>query len=168
MGVPLAGDFDVAVTKPVDSRMVWTGTASNLNNVPNKYPGLTCYVTGDQNLYVFQGNNIWEKVVTNNVDYVEFNNAGNFNINNTYHGNVIYVNSVFDVTGIVTGNIQHYPIGYNVTIVQQGLGRVTLSGQLPLGVTNRAGFTQTAGQYAIASLLRLKDTSLFLLYGDII
>ena len=167
MPIPLGGDFKVAVTKPIDDRM-FVNTYNDLNNIQNKYSGLICYVSGEKNLYVFQGDNIWEKVVTNNVDYVEFNNAGNFNINNTYHGNVIYVNSVFDVTGVVTGNIQHYPIGYNVTIVQQGLGRVTLSGQLPLGITNRAGFTQTAGQYAIASLLRLKDTSLFLLYGDII
>ena len=167
MGVPLAGDFDVAVTKPIDSRTVVTNY-SDLNNVSNKYTGLVCYVSSEKNLYVFQGTNTWEKVVTNNVDYVEFNNAGNFNINNTHHGSVIYVNSAVDVIGTITGNIQDYPIGYNVTIVQQGLGRITIAAQSPLAVINRAGFTQTAGQYAIASILRLKDTSLFLLYGDII
>ena len=37
MGVPLAGDFDVAATSPIDSRMVWTGSISNLNNISNKY-----------------------------------------------------------------------------------------------------------------------------------
>jgi hypothetical protein len=167
MGVPLAGDFDVAVTKPVDSRMVVTNY-SDLNNILNKYQGLTCYVINDKNLYVFQGNNIWEKVVTNNVDYFEFNNAGNFNISTIHNGNVIYVNNATDIIGTITGNIIDYPLGYNVTIVQQGLGRITIAAQSPLGVINRGGFLQTAGQYAVISILRLKDTSLFLVYGDVI
>jgi hypothetical protein len=171
MGVPLGTSFDVAEASPVDSRMTWTGSAGNLNQIAangaNRYPGLITYVSNDKNLYVYQGNNAWEKIVTNNVDSVTF--FGGTSIDQSFHGQVIYVNSVDPVTLDLIGNINNYPEGYNVTIVQEGLGSITINTLIPLTqIANRLNATKTAGKYSIASLLRMRNSNLFLLYGDLV
>lgn len=175
MGLPIAGEFDVGVTRPIDSRMVWTGLGTNasLNNIPNKYPGLTCYVTGDQNLYVFQGNNIWEKIITNNVDVITNINS-NFHFNLSHHGQVLYVDSPTNVTGALPSvglTLGTFPSGYNVSIIQLGDGNVVITGSgagaASTFVRNRINLNRTAGKYAVASILRLNQAE-FLLYGDLI
>jgi hypothetical protein len=175
MGIPLAGDFDVVINKPVDSRFVWTGTASNLNNISNKYPGLVSYVTGEKNLYMFKGfstinqTDVWEKVVTNNVDDVQIYNT-NFTININNNGQVIYVNS----TAPVTGTIQNFdapdslPEGFNVTVIQINQGNVIFNDTITSFFKNRINANKTAGRYAIASILKLPNSNEFLLYGDVI
>jgi hypothetical protein len=168
MGIAISSDFDVEVTRPIDGRMIWTGSAINLNNIPNKYPGLTTYVTGDQNLYVFQGGTpqVWEKVVTNNVDSLTF--SQNFEITPDFNGQVIYSNSVNPINCNLAGLVSDYAIGYNITVVQEGVGNVTFTSNQNFLIKNRSNFFQMAGQYAVASLLRVKNTNTFLLYGDLI
>ena len=164
MGVPLAGDFDVAVTKPVDSRMVVTNY-SDLNNILNRYQGLTCYVTSDKNLYVFQGSNTWEKVVTTNVDNPSTIVSTTFDITEIHNGQVIYVNNANLVTATLVGS---FSIGFNVTIVQMGNGSVLINGGVAGTLRNRLNLNRTAGPYAVASILKIGNTSDFLLYGDLV
>lgn len=177
MGVPLAGDYDVAVARPIDSRMVWTGTFTNLNDVPNKFLGLTCYVTGDQNLYVYQGGTTWEKVVTNNVDSptVIQNPVDNlFLIQPSYNGQVVYVDSsVNSVQAIIQNPHTIYPNGFNVAFVQIGAGPIIFNTPVtkPANFSvlqNRLGLSTTAGQYAVASILKISNTNIFVLYGDLV
>jgi hypothetical protein len=170
MGVPLQGQFDLAASTPIDSRMTWSGTAANLNQIAangaNRYPGLITYVTGDKNLYVYQGNNIWEKIVTTNVDNPP-TIVGNFNITNDYNGQVIYVNNPNLCTGTLVSIPTSLDSGFNVSIVQLGVGQVFLTGS-NLNLRNRLNFNRTAGQYAVVSILRINNTNEFLLYGDVV
>jgi hypothetical protein len=164
MGIPLAGDFDVAVTKPVDSRMVWTGNINNLNNIPNKYPGLTCYITGNKNLYVYQDNNIWEEIVKTNIDFVDINTTV-FNLDNSHNGKILCVNNNSNVNIFLPNT--DISNGYNTSIIQMGSGSVILNNSSNFSFTNPFSATGTAGRYALISLLRVGTLNTFLLYGDV-
>jgi hypothetical protein len=172
MGVPLGTSFDVAEASPIDSRMTWTGNAGNLNQIAvngaNRYPGLITYVTGDQNLYVFQGNNIWEKIVTTNIDFIDVT-TNSFTLNSQHNGQVLYVdNNSSNVNIFLPSTLNEAPVGYNVTIVQMGGGNAIINNSASFTFVNRLGLTRTAGQYAVASLLRIRATNNFLLYGDVV
>lgn len=175
MNVPLPASYNVAVAKPIDSRMTWTGTAENLNQIAvngaNRYPGLITYVTGDKNLYVYQGSDNWEKIVTTNVDSVNIINS-NFTFSASHHGQILYVNSPTNITGTLPPFgvvLDGYPSGYNVTITQLGDGNIIFNNGGVNGgfIRNRLNFDRTAGKYAVASILRINQTE-FLLYGDLI
>lgn len=178
MGVPLAGDYDVLVNRPIDSRTTWTGDFSNLNTIAangaNRYPGLITYVTGDQNLYVFQGGTPgnWEKIVTTNVDSIT-NIDSNFSFSASHNGQVLYVNSDIIITGTLPSfgiGLNLIPSGYNVSVVQVGNGNIVFdNGNSVNGAffRNRLNLNRTAGKYAVASILRLNQTE-FLLYGDLV
>jgi hypothetical protein len=167
MGVPLAGDFDVAVRKPVDSRMI-VGSVSDLNNILNRYEGLICYVIEDQNLYINLGLDVWERINTSNVDDFLLFNA-DFNISPEHNAKVLYVNSsILLNVGWSETDPNLYPIGFNVCIIQIGIGPVRINSNQNIIVRNRLGFFTTAGQYSIISILRIKDSNEFLLYGDLV
>jgi hypothetical protein len=175
MGVQILDNFDIGQAKTLDSRMFWTGQANNLNNIPNKYQGLIAYVSGDNNLYVFQGGNpeTWEKIVTTNVDST-INIDSSFTFSNIHNGQVLYVNSNQNITGFLPmqgPGINGIPSGYNVSIVQLGVGNVVFRGGGAGASTtffrNRLNLDRTAGTYAVASILRLNQSE-FLLYGDLV
>lgn len=172
MGIPLAGNFDVAVNQPIDSRIVWTGSSNNLNNIPNKFPGLISYVTGEQNLYFFRNDQVWEKIVTNNVDSpIVIQDTNIFAIESNFNGQVIYVDSLNPVTASLLSPHTLYGNGFNVTFVQLGIGTITveaLPGVQTPQIVNRLDLKQTAGQYAVVSLLKISNTNKFILYGDLI
>lgn len=163
MPIPLGGDFKVAVVKPIDDRMI-VDTYNNLNNITNKYVGLICYVTDEKNIYVFQGSNTWEKVVTTNVDNpTAF--SSNFEITQVHNGQVLYVDSATQVTATLNGIFEN---GFNVAIVQMGNGAVLFSGGTVGNLRNKINATKTGGKYAVASILKVINTNDFLLYGDLI
>jgi len=175
MGVPLGTSFDVAEASPIDSRMTWTGTVENLNQIAvngaNRYEGLITYVTGNQNLYVFQGNNNWEKIVTTNVDSITNLNT-NFIFSNNFNGQVLYVNSDQNITATLPAfglGLSNLSTGYNVSVVQLGDGNIIFNNGSANGgfFRNRLNLNRTAGKYAVASILRLNTTE-FLLYGDLV
>lgn len=166
-GIQLSTNFDLKSAIPLDDRIV-VSQLSDLNNIENKYQGLVAYVTSDKNLYLFQGGTTWEKIVTNNVDSktVSFSAPGSFQIQSSDNGLVIFVdNTVHAVTGILTGSFEE---GFNVTIVQLGTALVTISGGSVGAIMNKIGATKTSGQYAIASILKIRGVQNFLLYGDVI
>jgi hypothetical protein len=176
MGVPLGTSFDVAEASPIDSRMTWTGTVENLNQIAvngaNRYEGLITYVTGNQNLYVFQGGSpgTWEKIVTTNVDSIT-NLTTNFTFINSFNGQVLYVNSNQNITATLPSfglPLSNLPNGYNVSVVQLGDGNIIFNNGGVNGgfFRNRFNLNITAGKYAVASILKLNSTE-FLLYGDL-
>lgn len=166
-GIQLSTNFDLKSALPLDDRFV-VANVSDLNNIDNRYNGLIAYVTSNQNLYVFHGSNVWEKIVTNNVDTrtVSFSAAGSFQIQSSDNGLIIFVdNGANLVTGVAEGTFEN---GFNTTIVQLGTALVTISGGTVGAIRNKIGATKTSGQYAIASLLKIGGSPDFLLYGDVI
>jgi hypothetical protein len=176
MGVPLAGDYDVLVNRPIDSRMVWTGTAGTLNqsaaNGANRYPGMISYVTGDKNLYVYQDNNVWEKIVTNNVDSPAIITSNSFTISESFNGQVVGINNSSLVNATLIDPISQYPDGFNVTFIQLGDGIIKINPPStfvnPPVLRNRLGLNTSAGKYAVISILRFQNSNEFFLYGDLI
>jgi hypothetical protein len=162
-GIQLSTNFDLGSPLPLDSRMV-VSNFIDLNNIENKYQGLTCYVSTEKNLYVYQGVS-WEKVVTNNVDNPPFITSSNFNIGQSYNGQVLYVNNNTPTTGTLTGSFED---GFNISFVQMGSGSIMFSGGSVGTLRNKIGASKTDGQYAIASILKIGNTTDFLLYGDVI
>lgn len=57
------------------------------------------------------------------------------------------------------------PIGFNCTIVQLGAGVVTFTAS-GTTINNRQSFTQTGGQYAVASIVS-RSTNTFIIGGDL-
>lgn len=180
MPIPLGGDYSLAVDKPIDTRMVWSGSITNITNMQNKYAGLISYVTGDQNLYVcrstttFGGGLVnWERILTSVVDISSEINS-DITLNNTYNGLAVRVNSSNIINVNLPNSSSGFPIGFNVTFIQMGDGYIQFNNVAP-GVTpqifnlrNRLGLNKTAGQYAVASLLRIANTADIILYGDLV
>jgi hypothetical protein len=150
---------------------LWTGSVNNLNQVKNKFPGQIVYVTGDKNLYFYKSGAAteWEKIVTNDLDDIK-TYQGNFQITNADNGQIIYVNNSITTTG----TLAHFTVpntirdGFNVSIVQMGNGVIEFPDGLNYAIRNRYTARRTAGQYAIASIIKLPGVNEFLLYGDVI
>lgn len=78
------------------------------------------------------------------------------------NGKVILMNSASAVTVTIPTTLH---AGFNCLIVQQGAGQVTIAGASGVTVSNRSGFTKTAGVNAILSIIGLSGTS-FICSGD--
>ena len=172
MGISLLDNFDIAQPKPLDSRMLWTGSATNLNSLPNKYVGLITYVSGDRDLYAYRAGNLssllaWEKVVMTNVDTpTQF--TSDIILSTEYNGLVLQVNSSNTINVTLPSTTSFLQSGYNVTFVQMGTGNIKFNNSTVFFFRNRLGLSLTAGQYAVASILRLGNSQDVLLYGDLV
>lgn len=69
------------------------------------------------------------------------------------NGKVIQSTSASAITITIPTGL---PTGFNCTVVQMGAGQVTFSGTF----LNRTGFTKTASQYAVVSILHLGSNSI--------
>jgi hypothetical protein len=83
-----------------------------------------------------------------------------FTLGNSDNGKIIVINSA----SAQTITVPSLSVGFNCMIVQKGAGQVTLS---PSSVTisNRYGFTKTAGQYSIITLVCIAS-GLYIASGD--
>ena len=91
------------------------------------------------------------------------NVTSNFNIPNNYDGRMILANSSSDITGIIpSGN----STGFNASILQIGLGKISVTGS-GLGVVINSFNNQfkTAGQFAAVSLLHTGNNR-YIMYGN--
>jgi len=79
--------------------------------------------------------------------------SANYSITSADNGKVIQSTSASAIIiSIPTG----LPTGFNCTVVQMGAGQVTFSGTF----LNRTGFTKTASQYSVVSILHLGSNSI--------
>lgn len=79
--------------------------------------------------------------------------SANYSITAADNGKVIQSTGASAITiSIPTG----LPTGFNCTVVQMGAGQVTFSGT----ILNRTGFTKTASQYSVVSILHLGSNSI--------
>jgi hypothetical protein len=74
--------------------------------------------------------------------------SANYSITSADNGKVIQSTSASAITITIPTGL---PTGFNCTVVQMGAGQVTFSGTL----LNRTGFTKTASQYSVVSILHL-------------
>jgi hypothetical protein len=79
--------------------------------------------------------------------------AINYPITSADNGKVIQSTSA---SGIIITIPTGLPTGFNCTVVQMGAGQVTFSGTY----LNRTGFTKTASQYSVVSILHLGSNSI--------
>lgn len=79
--------------------------------------------------------------------------SANYSITAADNGKIIQSTSATAITVTIPTGL---PTGFNCTIVQMGTGQITFSGTY----LNRAGFTKTASQYSVASILHLGSNSI--------
>jgi hypothetical protein len=79
--------------------------------------------------------------------------AVNYSITSADNGKVIQSTSASAITITIPTGL---PTGFNCTVVQMGAGQVTFSGTY----LNRTGFTKTASQYSVVSILHLGSNSI--------
>ncbi len=86
--------------------------------------------------------------------------TANYTLLNTDNGEIVVINS----SNPTTITVPSLSVGFNCLIVQRGTGQVTLSA---LGVTifNRYGFTKTAGQHSILTLVCIAS-GIYIASGD--
>ena len=77
----------------------------------------------------------------------------NYSITSADNGKVIQSTSASAITITIPTGL---PTGFNCTVVQMGAGQVTFSGTY----LNRTGFTKTASQYSVVSILHLGSNSI--------
>ncbi len=79
--------------------------------------------------------------------------SANYAITSADNGKVIQSTSASAITITIPTGL---PTGFNCTVVQMGAGQVTFSGTY----LNRTGFTKTASQYSVVSILHLGSNSI--------
>lgn len=79
--------------------------------------------------------------------------AANYTLLATDNGKIIQSTSASAITVTIPTGL---PTGFNCTLVQMGTGQITFSGTY----LNRAGFTKTASQYSVASIVHLGSNSI--------
>jgi hypothetical protein len=81
------------------------------------------------------------------------NISANYPLTAADNGRIIQSTSASAITVTIPTGL---PTGFNCTIVQMGAGQITFSGTY----LNRTGFTKTASQYAVVSILHLGSNSI--------
>jgi hypothetical protein len=79
--------------------------------------------------------------------------SAGYNLTAADNGKIIQSTSASAITVTIPTGL---PTGFNCTIVQMGAGQITFSGTY----LNRTGFTKTASQYAVVSILHLGSNSI--------
>ncbi len=79
--------------------------------------------------------------------------AANYSITAADNGKVIQSTSASAITVTIPTGL---PTGFNCTVVQMGAGQITFSGTY----LNRGGFTKSASQYSVISILHLGSNSI--------
>ena len=79
--------------------------------------------------------------------------AANYSITSSDNGKVIQSTSASAITVTIPTGL---PTGFNCTVVQMGAGQITFSGTY----LNRGGFTKSASQYSVISILHLGSNSI--------
>ena len=77
--------------------------------------------------------------------------SANYTLSSTDNGEIIQSTAATAITITIPTGL---PIGFNCTVVQWGAGQITFSGS-GLTIINRGGFTKSASQYSVVSILHL-------------
>ena len=117
--------------------MDWTRTGTNLS-----YTAGNVSTTGN-----LTGGNASTSTISGFGANVATITAG-YNLSAADNGKIIQSTAASAITVAIPAGL---PTGFNCTIVQMGAGQITFSGTY----LNRGGFTKTASQYAVVSIMHL-------------
>ena len=117
--------------------MDWTRTGNDLS-----YTAGNVSTTGN-----LTGGNASTSTISGFAANVATITAG-YNLSAADNGKIIQSTAASAITVTIPAGL---PTGFNCTIVQMGTGQITFSGTY----LNRGGFTKTASQYALVSILHL-------------
>ena len=142
----LAGFY---VNTSTTTTIAWTRVNSNWNRTGNDIS----YTVGNiSTTGALTGGNL----STSNLSGFAANVASisaNYSITSADNGKVIQSTSASAITITIPTGL---PTGFNCTVVQMGAGQVTFSGTY----LNRTGFSKTASQYSVVSILHLGSNSI--------
>lgn len=86
--------------------------------------------------------------------------TANYTLLNTDNGEIVVINS----SNPITVTVPSLSVGFNCLIVQRGTGQVTLNAS-GVTISNRYGFTKTAGQHSILTLVCIAS-GVYIASGD--
>jgi hypothetical protein len=127
----------------------WTRVNSNWSRLGNDISYTTGNVSTTGNL---TGGNVSASTISGFGANV-LNISENYPLTAADNGRIIQSTSASAITVTIPTGL---PTGFNCTIVQMGAGQITFSGTY----LNRTGFTKTASQYAVVSILHLGNNSI--------
>jgi hypothetical protein len=127
----------------------WTRVNSNWSRSGNDISYTTGNVSTTGNL---TGGNVSASTISGFGANV-LNISENYPLTAADNGRIIQSTSASAITVTIPTGL---PTGFNCTIVQMGAGQITFSGTY----LNRTGFTKTASQYAVVSILHLGNNSI--------
>lgn len=127
----------------------WTRVNSNWSRSGNDISYTTGNVSTTGNL---TGGNLSTSTISGFAANVASISA-NYPISAADNGKIIQSTSASAITVTIPAGL---PTGFNCTFVQMGTGQLTFSGTY----LNRSGFTKTASQYAVVSIMHLGSNSI--------
>lgn len=143
------GDAGFYVNTGTSSSKVWTRVNMDWTKSGNdiSYTGGNVSTTGN-----LTGGNVSSSTISGFAANVATISA-NYPITAADNGKIIQSTSASAITVTIPTGL---PTGFNCTIVQMGTGQITFSGTY----LNRSGFTKTASQYAVVSIMHLGSNSI--------
>jgi hypothetical protein len=137
------------VNTSTTTTVAWSRVNSNWNRSGNDISYTSGNVSTTGNL---TGGNTSNSTISGFGANVTTISAG-YNLTAADNGKIIQSTSATAITVTIPTGL---PTGFNCTIVQMGAGQITFSGTY----LNRGGFTKTASQYAVVSILHLGSNSI--------
>jgi hypothetical protein len=137
------------VNTSTTTTVAWTRVNSNWNRSGTDISYTTGNVSTTGNL---TGGNAGTSTISGFGANVATISAG-YNLSASDNGKIIQSTSASAITVTIPTGL---PTGFNCTIVQMGAGQITFSGTY----LNRSGFTKTASQYAVVSIMHLGSNSI--------
>lgn len=122
--------------------MDWTRTGNDLSYTAGNISTTGALTGGNTNASTISG-------FAANINSV----TANYSITAADNGKIIQSTSASAITITIPTGL---PTGFNCTVVQMGAGQVTFSGTY----LNRGGFTKTASQYAVVSIIHFGSDSI--------
>jgi hypothetical protein len=137
------------VNTSTTTTVAWSRVNSNWNRSGNDISYTSGNVSTTGNL---TGGNTSNSTISGFGANVTTISAG-YNLTAADNGKIIQSTSATAITVTIPTGL---PTGFNCTIVQMGAGQITFSGTY----LNRGGFTKTASQYAVVSIMHLGSNSI--------
>lgn len=145
------GDTGFYVNTGTSSSVVWTRVNMDWTRTGNDISYTAGNVSTTGNL---TGGNVSSSTISGFAANVATISAA-YNLTATDNGKIIQSTSASAITVTIPAGL---PTGFNCTIVQMGTGQITFSGTY----LNRSGFTKTASQYAVVSIMHLGSNNIII------
>ncbi len=145
------GDAGFYVNTGIPATPVWTRVNMDWTRTGNDISYTAGNVSTTGNL---TGGNVSSSTISGFAANVATISAA-YNLTATDNGKIIQSTSASAITVTIPAGL---PTGFNCTIVQMGTGQITFSGTY----LNRSGFTKTASQYAVVSIMHLGSNNIII------